>query len=129
MMHSTHTILLSAVLAITALAAPTPHVPVNKHFAVPRVRQTGYVRDGSRAMTQAFRKFGWQMSTPVASSNDNANTDAETSGIDIGSGLATLVKAVTPVSASSVPSTADQDSQGEVAATPADNGAEYLSQV
>jgi len=131
MMYNTKTLLLGAALAIAALTAPTPQVPVNQpaSFAVPRVRQTGYVRDGSRAMVQAYRKFGWQMSTPGAASNDNASTETGTSEIDIGVGLSSFVEAIAPASASSAPSTADQDSKGEVAATPAHDGAEYLSQV
>ena len=137
-MHSTQALFLFAFLAVMALAAPTmsnrkigTH---NKSYSIPRVRKTGYVRDPSRAMSRAYRKFGWQMSAPVNSSDGRvAWTDDSESAVDTNNGVVSFVKTAATSEAASTTSSAaaagTSDDSGEVKATPADNGAEYLSEV
>ena len=60
-MHSVTSILLFAVLATLALAAPTQKRNLNKRsFSVPRIRQQSYVRNPARAIAHAYHKHGWQ---------------------------------------------------------------------
>ena len=133
-MHNMQGLFVFAILAIVALAAAMPArsiAPHNKSFTVPRVRKTGYVRDPSRAMNRAYRKYGWKMSVPVS---NHAGGGAETaSGDETSVDFINFVKSATADSASSSASstsaTGQGDDTGEVAATPADNGAEYLSKV
>lgn len=71
-MHRTLTLLLVAILATVALAAPTAkqastHSLKKRSFTIPRIRKTGYIRKPSEAMGRAYRKFGWSMTTPDGS--------------------------------------------------------------
>lgn len=136
-MHSMHTFILLAVLATLALAAPMPKRSfggARSSFAVPRVRKTGYVRDPSRAMSRAYRKFGWEMSIPVSDDSDSVSwTSSAEDALDTESLVYNVVKAAaatsTSASTASTTSAASSEESGEVVATPAQNGAEYLSQV
>ncbi|KAL1303538.1 hypothetical protein AAFC00_006911 [Neodothiora populina] len=101
-------------------------------------------------MRRAYRKFGWQMSAPSSTSrgaSSGANPGSVASwektpvsgshshsyfGNDWTSALANFVRAVTPSASPTSTSTStasDSKESGEVAATPADDGAEYLSKV
>lgn len=71
-MHRTLTLLLVAILATVALAAPTAkqastNTLKKRSFTIPRIRKTGYIRKPSEAMGRAYRKFGWSMTTPDGS--------------------------------------------------------------
>lgn len=71
-MHRTLALLLVAILATVALAAPTAkhasaHSLKKRSFTIPRIRRTGYIRKPSEAMGRAYRKFGWSMTTPDGS--------------------------------------------------------------
>jgi len=71
-MHRTLALLLVALLATVALAAPTakqasPNILKKRSFTIPRIRKTGYIRKPSEAMGRAYRKFGWSMTTPDGS--------------------------------------------------------------
>lgn len=71
-MHRLIALLLVAILATAALAAPTAkQAPSNtlskRSFIVPRIRKVGYVRKPAEAMARAYRKYGWSMSTPDGS--------------------------------------------------------------
>lgn len=71
-MHRTLALLLVAILATVALAAPTAkqastHSLKKRSFTIPRIRKTGYIRKPSEAMGRAYRKFGWSMTTPDGS--------------------------------------------------------------
>lgn len=129
------TLIFFAILASVALAAPTPRQSSGTHssFTIPRTRNTGYVRDGSKAMSRAFRKFGWQMSIPIESSSSITwmNSSDSASSTEADDGFANFVKvaSATASSASSTTTASGSEESGEVAATPADDGAEYLSKV
>lgn len=71
-MHRLLALLLVAILATVALAAPTAkQVPSNplpkRSFTVPRIRKIGYIRKPAEAMARAYRKYGWSMTTPDGS--------------------------------------------------------------
>lgn len=71
-MHRLLALLLVAILATVALAAPTTkqastHSLKKRSFTIPRIRKTGYIRKPSEAMGRAYRKFGWSMTTPDGS--------------------------------------------------------------
>lgn len=71
-MHRLLALLLVAILATVALAAPTAkqtstHSLKKRSFTIPRIRKTGYIRKPSEAMGRAYRKFGWSMTTPDGS--------------------------------------------------------------
>ncbi|CAD0089278.1 unnamed protein product [Aureobasidium mustum] len=71
-MHRLIALILVAILATAALAAPTAkQAPSNtlskRSFIVPRIRKVGYVRKPAEAMARAYRKYGWSMSTPDGS--------------------------------------------------------------
>jgi hypothetical protein len=71
-MHRLLALLLVAILATVALAAPTAkqattHSLKKRSFTIPRIRKAGYIRKPSEAMGRAYRKFGWSMTTPDGS--------------------------------------------------------------
>jgi hypothetical protein len=71
-MHRLLALLLVAILATVALAAPTAKQASTpslkkRSFTIPRIRKTGYIRKPSEAMGRAYRKFGWSMTTPDGS--------------------------------------------------------------
>ncbi|TIA48254.1 hypothetical protein D6C77_09976 [Aureobasidium pullulans] len=163
-MHHTFALLLVAILATVALAAPTAKQATaqtlsKRSFTIPRIRKTGYVRKPSEAMGRAYRKFGWSRTTPdgspwiaVSKTPTTTSYDADTSSSDTTSDVsdesytapkthasakvktflaATLSWGVSaPATSSAAPAAEEEDDEtGEVIATPADNGAEYLSPV
>lgn len=132
-----------AILATLALAAPTSNRALKKRsFTVPRVRSSSYVPDPTTAMAKAFRKFGWQFTvganqnaaTGTAATNTTGhhhhhhhhhhNTTAAAS-VSANSNADTSTFA----SAAAAASARSGDDTSEVAATAADNGAEYLAPV
>lgn len=135
-MRNLQALVLCAILATLALAAPTPSHSSDlvTSFKVPRTRNKGYVRDPAKAMSRAYRKFGWNMPVPLSiipSSSTSSVAWANSSNSE--SEVPSYVKAVSPsVSTSSSSSTsaaAAGDESGEVSATPAEDRAEYLSKV
>ncbi|KAH0174936.1 acid protease, partial [Aureobasidium melanogenum] len=71
-MHRLFALLLVAILATVALAAPTAkqtssNTLSKRSFIVPRIRKTGYIRKPAKAMARAYRKYGWSMTTPDGS--------------------------------------------------------------
>ncbi|KAH0260944.1 acid protease, partial [Aureobasidium melanogenum] len=71
-MHRLFALLLVAILATVALAAPTAkqtssNTLSKRSFIVPRIRKTGYIRKPAEAMARAYRKYGWSMTTPDGS--------------------------------------------------------------
>ncbi|KAG9972556.1 acid protease, partial [Aureobasidium melanogenum] len=71
-MHRLLALLLVAIVATVALAAPTtkqapPNTLSKRSFIVPRIRKTGYIRKPAEAMARAYRKYGWSMTTPDGS--------------------------------------------------------------
>ncbi|KAI5273394.1 acid protease [Aureobasidium subglaciale] len=169
-MHHSVALLLVAILATVALAAPTAKQTATqslskRSFTVPRVRKAGYIRKPSEAMGRAYRKFGWSMTTPdgtpwVAVSKTPTtktfNADASSSPSNVTSDFSddqftqtthaaariktflsasfswgTSAPAASSASAAAATPAAEpeDDETGEVIATPADNGAEYLSPV
>ncbi|KAI4725999.1 acid protease [Aureobasidium sp. EXF-10728] len=83
-MHNLSALLLVAILATVALAAPTAQQTSSntlskRSFIVPRIRKAGYIRKPSEAMGRAYRKYGWSMTTPDGSpwaADFNAGFDA-----------------------------------------------------
>ncbi|CAD0088734.1 unnamed protein product [Aureobasidium vineae] len=83
-MHNLSALLLVAILATAALAAPTAQQASSntlskRSFIVPRIRKAGYIRKPSEAMGRAYRKYGWSMTTPDGSpwaADFNAGFDA-----------------------------------------------------
>lgn len=136
-MHNLHAFVLVAILATLALAAPMPERASGNasSFAVPRVRNSEYVRDPAKAMNRAYRKFGWQMGVPVISGNGVEWTNSSDTPLGEAEGAITsfvrALAASTTSSASTASATAValSDESGKVTATPAQSGAEYLSQV
>lgn len=129
-------LLLCAVLATLALAAPMPSRSFDllTSFKVPRTRNTGYVRDPAKAMSRAYRKFGWNMPVPVSiipssSPSSVAWANSSDSESEVPSYVKAASQTVSSSSSSSTSTAAAGDDSGEVTATPADNGAEYLSKV
>ncbi|KAK6007624.1 hypothetical protein QM012_004438 [Aureobasidium pullulans] len=71
-MHRLIVLLLVAILATAALAAPTAkqassNTLSKRSFIVPRIRKTGYIRKPAEAMARAYRKYGWSMTAPDGS--------------------------------------------------------------
>lgn len=71
-MHRLLALLLVAIVATVALAAPTAkqassNTLSKRSFIVPRIRKTGYIRKPAEAMARAYRKYGWSMTTPDGS--------------------------------------------------------------
>lgn len=165
-MHRIISLSMVAILAMVALAAPTAKQATKpslskRSFTIPRIRRTGYLRNPSEAMGRAYRKFGWEMTTPdgtpwaaisktptseagddlsSVSSETSDSSSSSSSVSDSSSGSVSSPKnyasarvkvasASTTYAAAGSASTGDSNSTGEVVATPADNGAEYLSPV
>ena len=164
-MHRIISLFMVAILAMVALAAPTAKQVTKqslskRSFTIPRIRKTGYLRNPSEAMGRAYRKFGWEMTTPDGTpwaaisktptseaGDDLSSVSSETSGSSSSSSVSDsssgsvsspknyasarvkVASASTTSAAAGSASTGDSNSTGEVVATPADNGAEYLSPV
>lgn len=146
-MQHHYTLFLFAILATIALAAPTKRsfglsvgFTMNNSFKVSRTRNTEYVRSPSKALTRAYRKFGWEMPSSlsdlisdfeglVTGTSATASTSVSSSSttVDLSGAKYASSSVVASASASATASTSNET--GEVTATPADEGAEYLSEV
>jgi hypothetical protein len=110
--------LVSVLATEVALAAPTsakhqviPAEPqlAKRTFTVPRIRNVGHIRTPAQAMGRAYRKYGWQMTSPdgaplvLGSVGDAVGAVAKVSGDLLGSlgGLVNHVGVAFPSSGSS----------------------------
>ena len=149
-MHSMQSLILIALMAVCALAAPTPRRSglSRKTFSFPVKPRFSAHRKPHDEMFHTFGKYGWQIivwnptenpwsstfggdssstaapapaaTSSIAPSSANETSDASSSG----------PSATTPTAAAKTSSASSGDGEtGDVAATPEENESEYLSKV
>ena len=137
-MHNVVTLLACALMAVTALAAPTPTKTVAKRsFKIPSVPRVGIARSPIEEIARTFLRMGWEIILlEPPSPADSVVTSSSTSAASVvatTSSARTLTTVVTVTSAAPAPtSTTAPDNgndAGEVDAAPEANESEYLSPV